>query len=230
MTDRPAGPQQVQTHVTAGRTACDRPLRLAHLAAALVIGVASVLSTACAAATAGPFVWVDQLKEPEAAVPVGEYLIGPGDALNVQVWEQEKMSAHVRVRSDGQISLPFLNDVPAAGKTPVMLAHDLEESFKQFIREPRVTVAVDEATPLRVSVLGEVAEPGLHSLDPGAGVAQALAAAGGLKEYAHKDRIFVLRQGGDPPQRIRMTYESVTGAQGRAATLRLRSGDVVVVE
>ena len=88
MTDRRAGPQQVQTHVTAGRTACDSGLRPAHLAAALVIGVASVLSAACATATDGPFVWADQLKEPEVAVPAGEYLIGPGDSLNVQVWEQ----------------------------------------------------------------------------------------------------------------------------------------------
>ena len=232
MTDRPAGPQQVQTYVSAGRTARgERRSHPVHVAAAvLLVGAASVLGAACATTTEGPFVWVDQLKEPEVALPAGEYLIGPGDSLNVQVWEQEKMSAHVRVRSDGQISLPFLNDVPAAGKTPVALARDLEESFKKFIREPRVTVAVDEATPLRVSVLGEVAEPGLHNLDPGAGVAQALAAAGGLKEYAHKDRIFVVRQGVDPPQRIRMTYESVTGAQGRAATLRLRTGDVVVVE
>src|SRR5262245_16301294 len=161
MTDRSAGPARVQIQVAAWRTATNRQAsRLAHAVAfALITGVVSFSSAACATANEGPFVWVDQLKEPEVAVPVGDYVIGPGDSLNVQVWEQEKMSAHVRVRSDGQISLPFLNDVPAAGKTPVILARDLEDSFKKFIREPRVTVAVDEATPLKVSVLGEVAEP-----------------------------------------------------------------------
>lgn len=198
-------------------------------AASWLAVVCLTAGAACASATKGPFVWVDQVP-PDTSAPVGDYTIGPGDALNVQVWEQEKMSARVRVRTDGQISLPFLNDVPAAGKTPVALAKDLEERFKSFIVSPQVTVAVDEATPLRISVLGQVGEPGLHNLDPGAGVAQALAAAGGLKEYAHKDRIFVLRQGGAEPQRIRMTYEGVTGAQGRAASLRLRTGDVVVVE
>ena len=198
--------------------------RLAIAAAALVA------AAGCSAATRGPFVWVDQLPDAEMVAPPGQYVIGPGDALNVQVWDQDKMSARARVRSDGQISLPFLNDVPAAGKTPVTLARDLEQRLKNLIVTPQVTVAVDEPMPLRISVLGEVLEPGLHNIEPGAGVAQALAAAGGLKEFAHKDRIFVLRDVNNQPQRIRMTYQALTGAQGRAATLRLKAGDVVVVE
>ena len=195
-----------------------------------LVVTALLAASGCSAATRGPFVWVDQLPELETAAPPGQYVIGPGDALNVQVWDQDKMSAKARVRSDGQISLPFLNDVPAAGKTPVTLARDLEQRLKNLIVTPQVTVAVDEPMPLRISVLGEVVEPGLHNIDPGAGVAQALAAAGGLKEFAHKDRIFVLREGAIPPQRIRMTYQALTGVQGRAASLRLKAGDVVVVE
>lgn len=198
-----------------GRSAC----------AALLIACAG-----CAPAVNGAFVWVDQLPESEMATPLGPYVISPGDAISVQVWDQEKMSAHVRVRDDGQISLPFLNDVPAAGKTPVALARELEQRLRNLIVTPQVTVAVEERVPLRISVLGEVIEPGLHDLEPGAGVAQALAAAGGLKEFAHKDRVFVLRDSSVPPQRIRMTYGALTSAQGRAATLRLRAGDVVVVE
>lgn len=196
--------------------------------AAALVAVTLALA-GCASVTTAPFVWADAWQEPPQAAQAGEYVIGIGDALNVQVWEQEKMSAHVRVRTDGQVSLPFLNDVPAAGMTPVTLARDLEARLKQFIVAPQVTVAVDEATPLSVSVLGQVAEPGLHNLLPGSGVAQALAAAGGLRDFAKKDRIFVVR-GGEPPLRIRMTYESITSGQGRAASLRLRAGDVVVVE
>lgn len=194
----------------------------------LVIGTA-LASAACATVSQAPFVWVDQWKETTPPPAEGDYVIGVGDALNIQVWEQEKMSAHVRVRTDGQVSLPFLNDVPAAGLTPVGLARDLETRLKAFIVSPQVVVAVDEARPLSVSVLGQVGEPGLHNLDPGAGVAQALAAAGGLRDFAKKDRIFVLRQG-DQPLRLRMTYDALTSGQGRAATLRLRAGDVVVVE
>lgn len=189
-----------------------------------------VACAGCAPAVHGSFTWVDQLPESEMATPLGPYVISPGDAISVQVWDQEKMSAHVRVRDDGQISLPFLNDVPAAGKTPVALARELEQRLRNLIVTPQVTVAVEERVPLRISVLGEVIEPGLHDLEPGAGVAQALAAAGGLKEFAHKDRVFVLRDSSVPPQRIRMTYSALTSAQGRAAALRLRPGDVVVVE
>lgn len=190
----------------------------------------SMLSVACATASKAPFVWADEWKEPQPAPAEGDYVIGIGDALNVQVWEQEKMSARVLVRSDGQVSLPFLNDVPAAGTTPVSLARELEGRLKAFIVSPQVTVAVEEARPLSVSVLGQVGEPGLHNLTPGSGVAQALAAAGGLKDFAKKDRIFLLRATGDSSTRIRMTWDAVTAGQGNAARLRLRTGDVVVVE
>ncbi|MEZ5420627.1 MAG: polysaccharide biosynthesis/export family protein [Vicinamibacterales bacterium] len=189
---------------------------------------AAMLVASCATRSNAPFIWADEWPEPPPTE--GEYVIGIGDALNVQVWEQEKMSAVVRVRSDGKVSLPFLNDVPAAGLTPVALARDLETRLKPFIVTPRVLVAVDEARPLSVSVLGQVGTPGLHSLSPGAGVAQALAAAGGLKDFAKKDRIFVLRADGVLPQRIRMTWDNVTAGLGVAGRFRLRTGDVVVVE
>lgn len=187
------------------------------------------LGVACASTTSNaPFIWADAWTEPP---PVeGEYTIGIGDALSVQVWEQEKMSASVRVRSDGKISLPFLNDVPAASMTPERLARDLEERLKPFIVAPRVLVAVEEARPLSVSVLGQVGTPGLHPLAPGAGVAQALAAAGGLKDFAKKDRIFVVRPEGETPLRLRMTWDDITAGLGAAGRFRLRTGDVVVVE
>ena len=183
---------------------------------------------ACATVPEAPFVWVSDWREP-GSTSRGEYVIGVGDALNVLVWDQEKMSARVRVRSDGRVSLPFLDDVNVAGMTPVALARSLEDRLKQFIVTPQVTVVVEEAKPLSVSVLGQVQQPGLFDLAPGASVAQALAAAGGLKDFAHRDRIFLLRSGAGSA-RIRMTYEDVTKGTGRAFSLRLQSGDVVVVE
>lgn len=202
--------------------------RAGILKIALVLA-AHVLVTACATVNT-PYTWIDEWPEPTATASSNDYVIGIGDALAVQVWEQEKMSAVVRVRSDGKVSLPFLNDVPAAGMTPVALARDLEARLKSFIVTPRVLVAVDEARPLSVSVLGQVGTPGLHVLTPGAGVAQALAAAGGLRDFAKKDRIFVLRTEANMPLRLRMTWDAVTAGLGAAGRLRLRTGDVVVVE
>jgi polysaccharide export outer membrane protein len=174
---------------------------------------------------------VDQVKEGPNPDPAGEYVIAVGDLLSIQVWEQEKMSAKMRVRSDGRVSLPFLNDVEAAGKTPVKLAGDLETGLKSVMLAPRVTVAVEESKPrtLSISVLGEVGKPGVQTLEPEAGVAQALASAGGLTIFAHKDRIFVVR-GGVPPTRIHFTFAALTRNVGRASSFRLHTGDVVVVE
>jgi polysaccharide biosynthesis/export protein len=197
-------------------------------AAAGCVAVAAFGAAACGVKDPGPFVWVEDWKEP-VGPPNGQYVIGVGDALNVLVWDQEKMSAHVRVRNDGRVSLPFLDDVNVAGMTPVALARALEERLAKFIVTPQVTVVVEEAKPLGVSVLGQVGQPGLYMLDAGAGVAQALAAAGGLKDFAHKDQIYLLRSG-DGTTRIRMTYNDITIGKGRASTIRLRTGDVVVVE
>jgi polysaccharide export outer membrane protein len=190
--------------------------------------VAACLSASCAPKTVVPFVWIDEWKDPAKPAPQGAYVVGVGDALNVLVWDQEKMSARVRVRGDGRVSLPFLDDVQAAGMTPVALARSLEDRLKQFIVTPQVTIVVEEAKPLSVAVLGQVGQPGLYDLDPGAGVAQALAAAGGLRDFAHKDRIYLLRSGSQT--RIRMTYDDVTAGSGRASSLRLRTGDVVLVD
>jgi polysaccharide export outer membrane protein len=91
-----------------------------------------------------------------------------------------------------------------------------------------VTVTVEETTPASVSVLGEVTRPGTYPLDPSAGVLQALAAAGGLTEYAGKSSIFVVRRA--PPARVRFAFASLVQADSRAASFRLRAGDVVIVE
>ena len=106
---------------------------------------------ACASTTGGS-IEVDQLKDaPDPLSASGEYVINIGDVLSIQVWEQEKMSGRMRVRSDGRISLPLLNDVDAAGKTPVKLARDLEASLKSVILNPMVTVVVEESKPPTLS-------------------------------------------------------------------------------
>jgi polysaccharide export outer membrane protein len=140
-----------------------------------------------------------------------------GDLINVQVWDNDKLSSRGRVRSDGRISVPLLNDVAVAGKTPEEIAKEVEQRLASgnLVLRPRVTVLVEEAQPVTVSVLGKVARAGTLQLASGAGVAEALAGAGGLTEFAHEDRIFVLRRTPDPI-RVRFTFGSLTDLSRRA--------------
>lgn len=192
----------------------------------------TVAATLCGCATTAPFVWVDEYRPPADSART-EYLLGPGDVVAVRVHEQEAMSApRAKVRTDGRISLPMLNDVEVAGRTPAAVAEAVQARLKTLLNNPVVTVTLEEARPFTVSVLGEVARPGVYPVEPGSSVLHALALAGGLTQYAHEDRIFVLRADGTSggTQRIRFDYRDTSRAKGQGAQFTVRPQDIVVVE
>jgi polysaccharide export outer membrane protein len=197
-----------------------------------VLLLAALLCGGCR--TLGDYIWVDDVPIEQPRSSGDEYVIAVGDLLSVRVWNQDAMSARVRVRTDGRISLPFLNDVEAAGSQPAALARRIQTRLKDFVVNPVVTISLEEPKPVQVSVLGEVTRPGVYTMEPNAGVLNAIAAAGGMTSYASKDRIFVLRRGfwadNPKPARIRFTYQALSHVQGRAAAFRLKADDVVVVE
>jgi polysaccharide biosynthesis/export protein len=207
----------------------DRP-GAASVVVALVLG-----ATAPGCRHAVDFLWVDQVPG-SMATAEDPARITPGDVIGVRVFNQPPNSVErTRVRDDGKISMPLLDDVEVAGMVPTGLARALEIKLKAFIVNPVVTVVVHERRPVRVSVVGQVARPGVYDLEPGAGVLSGLAAAGGLTPFADDDGVFVLRSGywadGDPsPVRIRFRYRELRHGKAPASTFRLRPGDVVVVE
>ncbi len=189
----------------------------------MILGALLALVPACA--SQGHYVWVGDLPPSQGS---DAYVISAGDLLNVRVFNQENLSTHARVRTDGKIAVPLLGDVAVAGRTPSDVTGELQKRFKQYVVSPEVTITVEEIQPTAVSVLGEVSHPGNYTLAGSAGVLAALAAAGGLTEYASRSGIYVVRH--SPPQDVRFTFASLTDAESRAATFRLRPGDVVVVE
>jgi len=199
-----------------------------HLLAGVALA-ALLASTGCAGARAGG-TRVEDL--PPSPPDDATYRVAPGDVLGVRVLNQEAMSAaRARVRDDGRISLPFLQDVHVAGETPVAISRRLEVALASYVVSPVVTVTVEEARPLRVPVIGQVTRPGVYDLERGAGVLPALAAAGGLTDFAHRDAVYVLRPTRDrAPLRIRFTFTALTRAEPKAASFVLRQGDSVVVE
>jgi polysaccharide export outer membrane protein len=191
--------------------------------------LAATLLFVVGCAGAGNYVWVHDLPPTTGDPGSGAYLIGPGDLLNVRVYGQEDMSGRARVRRDGRIAVPFVGEVQTQGKTPAAVAKEIEERLKTYVNAPRVTVAVEEFQPVTVAVLGEVTHPGTVTIDASGGVMQALANAGGLTEFADRDRIFVLRRM-PLSRRIRFTYDALVRNDPKAATFSLMAGDVVVVE
>lgn len=202
-------------------------MRITSPSSSLVLAI--ILASACGSAH-GAYQWVDDYPLAPTAPGPTEYVIGAGDLVQVQVWDNDKLSTRGRVRADGQLALPLLGEMQAVGKPPKALARDIEGALREqkLVNAPRVTVAVEEVPTLKVSVLGQVAHAGTYALEPGSGVAEALASAGGLAEFAHKDQIYVLRRM-PSPARIRFTFESLTEL-GRAASFRLQPGDIVVAE
>jgi polysaccharide export outer membrane protein len=196
----------------------------------IVFGAGLVLILA-SCKTTGEYVSADSLPASTAASN-STYVLQAGDTISIRVWNQDAITTKARVRPDGKVSVPLVDDVEAAGATPTELARRIQARLKDFIVNPVVTVSLEEPRPLVVAVLGEVARPGNYALEAGSGVLQALAVAGGMTPFADRDGIVVIRQkaDGSGTLRIRFAYSALTQAKGKSSAFRLQGGDVVVVE
>ena len=160
-----------------------------------------------------------------------EYVIGPADVLEIAVWNNTLMTRTVPVRPDGKISLPLLNDVQAAGLTPMHLQSFLTEALAGFIQTPEVSVIVREVHSFKVSVLGQVKTPGRYELTSRVTVLDALALAGGLTEYADRGKIVILRREGAITRQIPFAYDKLTPGDGskRQENLFVERDDIILV-
>ncbi len=199
--------------------------RLAPIA--LIAGLALSLPLALVACGGtGPYIWVDSL--PASAAGGGDVLIADGDVLNVRVFNQDPLSTKERVRADGRISIPVIGEVVARGKRPAQLAAEIQDRLKDIVKVPSVIVTFEQGAELKISVVGEVRNSGVFPIDPGSNVLQALAAAGGLTDYADGDKVFVVRK--SLPQRVRFRYNDLRSQDPKSVQFTLQAGDVVVVE
>lgn len=164
-----------------------------------------------------------------AQKPVADtYQVGPGDKLRVTVYKDPEASLdNVQVRPDGKITMPLVGDIVASGRTPAELRDAVATALKVYMNNPSVTVIVLEATASTAFVLGEVNKPGTVSIQGDMTVLQALAVAGGLKDFADAKNIRILRKGVAGTQTIRFNYKDAI--RGSGSNPYLRAGDTVVV-
>lgn len=194
---------------------------------ALVLGLlAAVLVSACAT------------KYPDAPThqPVeqsnDDYKIGPGDTLQVFVWRNQDLSTTVPVRPDGRISIPLLEDVLAAGKTPSELAREMENTLTTYIQDPQVTIIVTGFTGAfsqQIRIVGQATRPQALPYRKGMTVLDAMIEVGGLTDYADGNRAVIIRKSGDDEQVYRVRLADLLRSGDVGANVDLHPGDVLII-
>jgi polysaccharide biosynthesis/export protein len=158
------------------------------------------------------------------------FVIGNDDVLAINVWKEPDISRSIPVRSDGRISLPLVGEVQAAGRTPLQLEQDIATRLRNYIAAPEVTVMVQEIKSQKFNIMGQVTKPGSYSLEVATTVLDAIAAAGGFRDFANQKGIYILRQnptGGE--SRIAFNYKNVIKGKNPQQNIKLEPRDTIVV-
>ena len=166
-----------------------------------------------------------------AAIPVNlpAYVIGPSDVLSIVFWREKDMTADVLVRPDGNISLPLLNEIQAAGLTPAQLRERILTEARRYLEDPSPTVVVKEIHSRVVFITGQVEKPGPYALTGTTTVLQLIAMAGGLKEFVDGKNILVVRTDIGSQQTYSFDYQDVLKRKNFRQNIELKPGDTVVV-
>lgn len=171
------------------------------------------------------------VQTPPATTVSPDYIIGPGDSLQVFVWRSPELSTTVPVRPDGKISTPLVEDMIAVGKTPSQLARDIEKVLGEYIRSPQVNVIVSVPVSAfsQIKVIGQVTNPQSMPYREGMRVLDVVLAAGGLAEFAAGNRAKVVRKEDGKEKEIRVKLDDLINKGQMKHNLALRPGDVLVV-
>jgi polysaccharide export outer membrane protein len=156
------------------------------------------------------------------------YLINKGDVLEINVWKEEELTRALKVRIDGKISLPLLDDVQAAGRTPVELKETVEQGLSEFMEGPEVTVIVQKQNG-QFYLIGEVIQAGAYPLQKDLTIVQALALAGGFTEWADKNKILLLRRSKGNIKRLTINYNQIVSGKSPEHNALIQPNDTIIV-
>ncbi len=159
------------------------------------------------------------------------YVIGPGDTVQIFVWRNPELSATVPVRPDGKISTPLVEDMTAVGKTPSVLARDIEKVLSEYVKSPQVNVIVTQPVSAfsQVKVIGQVIHPQSIAYREGMTVLDAVLAVGGLTQYAAGNRAKLVRTENGRAQETKLKLEALVNKGDMQQNLTLKPGDVLVI-
>lgn len=164
-----------------------------------------------------------------AAEAESDYLIGPGDVLNIEVWKDPSLTRPATVLPDGKIAYPMIGEIVAAGKTVAQLKQEIGKKLSAYVKDAVVTVEVRQVVSYQVYVLGKVKVPGKVALTSNIDVLQALATAGGFDPFANKSKVRIFRREGGGTVIIPFDYDDVSVGKNPESNIMLRRGDVIIV-
>ena len=161
-----------------------------------------------------------------------DYLIGPGDTVNIIVWRNPEVSMAVPVRPDGKITTPLVEDLQAAGKTSTELARDIEKALAKFIQQPVVTVVVTNFIgnySEQIRVIGQAAKPQALSYRRDMSLMDVMIAVGGMTEFAAGNRTSLIRNVNGKQERFNVRLDDLIKDGDISANMPVRPGDVIVI-
>jgi polysaccharide export outer membrane protein len=189
-------------------------------------------AVAVAAALAGCASALPPAPQKAAAVPNYAYQIGPGDALEINVWRHPELSAKVPVRPDGRITVPLIEDMIATGRTPAELGRDIEQRLAKYVREPNVSVLVTSFvgnSSEQVRVVGQAQKPAAIPYKQGMSLLDVMIQVGGLTEYASGNRAVLIRQTPQGPQQYSLRLRDLLKGGDVGANVEVQPGDVIMI-
>ena len=203
-------------------------MKKAFFKAGLSIGaILFVLSPVLAFAQGDKDVLSKKQAQAEVVADSNQYIIGPEDMLYIHVWKEEALSRTVPVRIDGKISLPLVDEIQAAGLTPLQLKEKLVQRFREFVDIPSVSVIVTEANSFKVFVSGFVRAPGVVRLRSETSILQLISMVGGFTEWANQSKVLIIRKENGKEKRYTLNYKKIL--KGTDPNFILKSGDTINV-
>jgi polysaccharide biosynthesis/export protein len=158
------------------------------------------------------------------------FIIGNNDMLAISVWKEPELTKSVPVRSDGKISMPLVGEIQATGRTPLQLEQDITAKLKNFITTPEVTVIVQQVNSRKYNLLGEIVKPGSYPLVTTTTIMDAIAAAGGFRDFAKKTGVYVLRKNPDGSEiRLKFNYKDFIKGKNSSQNFKIEPNDTIIV-
>lgn len=167
--------------------------------------------------------------EKVSSLPGKDYVIGPGDVLEISVWKEESLTKLLTVLPDGKITYPLIGEVAAGGWTVAQLKKEIETRLSRFVPDPVLSVGVHQVNSMVIYVIGKVNNPGRFALNANINVLQALAMAGGLNSFAKRGQVQIFREKGGRTETYPFDYDEVSDGENLEQNIQLVRGDTIVV-